>query len=214
MSTTRICFIRHGETAWNTERRLQGQLDIPLNEQGLQQARAAGRWLANRDPIDALYSSDLQRAWTTATHIAAAIGLAPMAESALRERKYGAFEGLTYVEANERYPEAYAEMEARNPDFPIPGGGESLREFHQRVSGAVVRLAKTHPGQTIAVVLHGGVLDIINRFVRGNPLHTPRDFLIPNTGLNWIVLENDQWRIETWGDTRHLQSDALDELPG
>lgn len=214
MSMTRFCFVRHGETPWNTERRLQGQRDIPLNDTGECQAKAAGRWLASRGGIDALYSSDLQRAWTTATHIGAALGLVAQPEPGVRERRYGAFEGLTYDEAKQQYPADYARMEAREPAFPIPGGGESLVQFHERVTTALGRLVAAHPGQTVVVVLHGGVLDIINRFVRGNPLHTPRDFLIPNAGLNWIQHGGGQWAIEAWGETPHLQAGALDELPG
>lgn len=210
MSITRFCFIRHGETAWNTQRRLQGQLDIGLNDNGEGQARAAGRWLARQGGIEVVYASDLSRAWRTAEHIGAALGLDPRPVPELRERRYGLFEGLTYTEAREQHPQHYARHEAREPDFVIPGG-ESLRQFHERVTACLDVLLQRHRGQTLAVVLHGGVLDIINRFVRGNPLHTPRDFLIPNAGLNWVV--HDQgWHIESWGETPHLEAGVLDEL--
>ena len=82
-----------------------------------------------------------------------------------------------------------------------------------RVTGKLQALAAAHPGQSIAIVLHGGVLDIINRFVRGNPLEKPRDFLIPNAGINWIAMENGEWCLNTWGETDHLEAGALDELP-
>lgn len=211
MTTTRFCFIRHGETAWNTQRRLQGQLDIGLNEHGERQARAAGRWLAGQAAIDVIYASDLSRAWCTAEYIGAALGLTPLPAPQLRERRYGLFEGLTYTEARQQHPEQYARHEAREPDFVIPDG-ESLQQFHDRVSNCVMALADAHAGQTLAVVLHGGVLDIINRFVRQHPLNTPRDFLIPNAGLNWIVRDAEGWRIESWGETAHLEGGALDEL--
>lgn len=214
MKTTRFCFVRHGETAWNTERRLQGQLDIPLNPTGEAQAKAAGRWLATHGHIDGIYSSDLQRAWLTAQHIGAALGHLPKGEPGFRERKYGVFEGLTYNEAQVSHPELYGRMEKREPDFALPQGGESLRQFHQRVTGALARLLSAHEGQTLVVVLHGGVLDIINRFIRGNPLHTPRDFLIPNAGLNWASYGPEGWQLLAWGETRHLEAGALDELPG
>ena len=218
MTTTRFCFVRHGETAWNTERRLQGNLDIALNQKGHAQARAAAQFLAKYatdSPIHAVYSSDLQRAWHTAETIASALALSAQALPAVRERRYGLFEGLTYDEANSKYPELYAQLEQRDPDFVIPQNGESLRQFQARVSTALEELADRHVGQRIVVVLHGGVLDIINRYVRGNPLHTPRDFLIPNTGLNWLRREqgaNPAWQIEHWGDTQHLDDLALDEL--
>lgn len=211
METTRFCCIRHGETAWNTQRRLQGQLDIGLNDNGESQARAAGRWLARQGGIDHLYASDLSRAWRTAEHIGAALGLQPRPAPELRERRYGIFEGLTYAEARVTHPGPYARHEAREPDFVIPGG-ESLRQFHDRVTGRLCQLASEHGGQTLVLVMHGGVLDIINRFARGNPLDTPRDFLIPNAGLNWISHGPGGWQLESWGETGHLAAGALDEL--
>ena len=91
--------------------------------------------------------------------------------------------------------------------------GESLRQMYARVTAKLAALAAVHAGQTVVVVVHGGVLDIVNRFVRGNPLEAPRDFLIPNAGLNWLSLRDGIWRIATWGDTAHLELAALDELP-
>ncbi len=208
---TRFCLVRHGETEWNAERRIQGQIDIALNATGRRQAAAAGRWLRAAG-VDAVYSSDLQRAWATACAIGEAIGRHPVAVPEMRERRYGIFEGLTFMELKERHPEGYAAYERRDPDYDFECG-ESLRQMFARVTGKLVELAGAHQGQTVVVVLHGGVLDIINRYVRGNPLHVPRDFLIPNAGLNWIACAGGAWSIEAWGDTRHLEADALDELP-
>jgi len=208
---TRICLVRHGETEWNAARRLQGQIDIGLNETGIRQAAATGRWL-RRTRIDALYSSDLQRAWATAQAIAQAVGLIPCAVPEMRERCYGIFEGLTYAEAKQKYPDSYADFEGRNPDCNFETG-ESLREMFTRVTSKLEAIAAAHRGQNVVVVLHGGVLDIINRFVRGSRLETPRDFLIPNAGLNWIALFDGRWHIESWGETAHLEPGALDELP-
>jgi probable phosphoglycerate mutase len=208
---TRICLVRHGETEWNAERRIQGQIDIGLNATGLRQAAAAGRWLKTAG-IVALYSSDLKRAWTTAQAIGEALALVPVAEPQMRERRYGVFEGLTYAEAQAKYPDGYAAFEGRNAAYDFENG-ESLRDMYERVTGRLKMLATAHSGQNIAVVLHGGVLDIVNRFVRGNPLEAPRDFLIPNAGLNWIAAVDGRWCIETWGATAHLEPGALDELP-
>lgn len=210
-NATRICLIRHGETEWNAERRIQGQIDVGLNATGRRQAAAAGRWLAPAR-IAALYSSDLVRARTTAEAIGAAVGLVPVLAPELRERRYGVFEGLTYAEARTRYPDVYAAFEGRNADYAFENG-ESLAAMYARVTGKLRELAAAHAGQVIAVVVHGGVLDIVNRFVRGNPLEMPRDFLIPNAGLNWIIAVDGAWRIESWGDTAHLDPGALDELP-
>ena len=209
--STQICLVRHGETEWNAERRIQGQIDIGLNETGVRQAMAAGRWLKSAG-IVALYSSDLKRAWTTAQSIGTELGLVPTPVPEMRERRYGVFEGLTYDEAKANHPEGYAAFEGRNADYDFENG-ESLQVMFVRVTGKLKELAAQHPGQTIAIVLHGGVLDIINRFVRGNSLETPRDFLIPNAGINWIAVDDGLWSLKTWGETDHLEPGALDELP-
>lgn len=209
--STRLCLIRHGETEWNAERRIQGQIDIALNATGQRQAEAAGRWLRGAG-ITALYASDLTRARTTAEAIGRALGLTPVLLPEMRERCYGVFEGLTYAEAQARYPEGYGAFEGRNAEYAFETG-ESLQAIYERVTGKLREIAAAHPGGVVAVVVHGGVLDVINRFVRGNPLEAPRDFLIPNAGLNWISTADGVWHIESWGDTAHLEPGALDELP-
>ncbi|UCV07303.1 histidine phosphatase family protein [Dechloromonas denitrificans] len=210
-SPTRICLVRHGETEWNAARRIQGQIDIGLNETGLTQAEAAGRWLKGAG-IVALYSSDLKRAWTTAQTIGAALALVPRPVPEMRERRYGVFEGLTYDEAKARHPDGYAAFEGRNADYDFEDG-ESLKAMFARVTGKLQAIATAHPGQNVVVVVHGGVLDIINRFVRGNSLEMLRDFLIPNAGINWIATADGRWALESWGETGHLEAGALDELP-
>lgn len=209
---TRLCLVRHGETEWNTQRRIQGQIDIGLNDTGRRQAEAAGRHLARRGGIAAVYSSDLKRAWDTAGRIASALCLEPRPVPALRERRYGIFEGLTYDEMKVRHPEGYAAFKERDPDYDFETG-ESLAAMYERVTAALRDIAAAHAGRDVVVVLHGGVLDIANRFVRGLPLDVPRDFLIPNAGLNWLACEDGAWRIETWAETGHLAAGALDELP-
>ncbi len=199
---TRLCLVRHGETQWNAARRIQGQTDTDLNAIGRRQARAAGRWLASAG-INTLYSSDLRRAWQTAEIIGAALGLTPQPEPALRERRYGVFEGLTYEELQRDYPAGYAAFVARDPDYDFENG-ESLTMLFARVTHALQEIAARHPGGCVALVIHGGVLDIVNRFVRHSPLDTPRDFLIPNAGLNWISCHDGHWTIEGWGLTEHL----------
>ncbi len=208
---TRICLVRHGETEWNAARRIQGQIDIGLNETGVAQAQAAGRWL-RKSGISALYSSDLKRAWTTALAIGEALDLVPQAVPEMRERRYGKFEGLTYDEAREKFPDGYAAFEGRHAGYDFENG-ESLRAMFDRVTGKLKEIAAAHVGQAVVVVLHGGVLDIINRFVRGNSLEMSRDFLIPNAGINWVSTVDGQWTLESWGETAHLAPGALDELP-
>jgi probable phosphoglycerate mutase len=211
-ATTRICLVRHGETTWNVDRRVQGQIDIPLNERGLLQAQATAQALL-AERIDTLYGSDLGRAWVTAGRIAVPRGQPVMPEPALRERHYGAFQGLTYAEARERHPEEFHRFEARDPAAQFPGGsGESLLQFDARIWGLVETLRTRHAGHTLLLVTHGGVLDIVARRVRGLPLTGTRDFDIANCALNWIAHDANGWRIERWGDQTHLDG-ALDELP-
>lgn len=212
MKPTKICLVRHGETAWNAEKRIQGHTDIGLAPAGLAQAEAAARCLSQRQ-VAALYSSDLLRARQTAAFIAAAQGLPVRLLPALRERCYGLFEGMTYDEACARHPAHYRAFELRDPDYAFPEAGESLRQLHARVTGQLQRVAADHPGELVVLVTHGGVLDIVNRFVRGNPLDTPRDFLIPNAGISWLSVRGDAWTLEAWGETAHLAVDGLDELP-
>ncbi len=209
--TTRLCLVRHGETAWNVERRLQGHIDIPLNDNGLAQARAtAASLLAER--FDAAYSSDLTRARQTADTIASRCGLSLGFDASLRERHYGSFQTLTYDEARNRFPADYHRFETRDPEFTFPEGGESLREFASRIRATLEGIARRHQGGMVLVVTHGGVLDIAHRLATGKDLESPRDFTIPNAALNWIGWDGEVWSLIAWAEQRHLGR-ALDELP-
>ncbi len=104
METTRIIAIRHGETAWNVDTRIQGHLDIPLNDTGHWQARRLGQALAG-EHLAAIYASDLSRAWETAQYVARAQGLAVQPEPGLRERRFGSFQGRTFAEPEAELPE-------------------------------------------------------------------------------------------------------------
>ncbi|MBV8665791.1 MAG: histidine phosphatase family protein [Burkholderiaceae bacterium] len=212
-----ILLIRHGETDWNAEKRLQGHLDIELNAEGRRQAQALAEALRGED-LGAVFASDLQRARHTAAPLAAMRGLPVQIEPQLRERCYGAFEGLRYADIGERYPEAYQAMLAREPDARFPMGAnraETLREFSERsltALGAVVKRAVESAGlRRIAVVTHGGVLDCINRAARGLDLAQKRDFDIPNAGINRLSWKNGAMQIHQWADVAHLPT-ALDEV--
>jgi probable phosphoglycerate mutase len=213
MTATTILLIRHGETAWNSVRRLQGHIDIPLNAEGERQALALGRILAN-EPVKAVISSDLQRAMQTAQAVAGHHELAVQTDPGLRERCYGAFEGMLYTEVMERYPVEYAQWQAREIDAVMPPGervAESFRQFYQRSVDSIGAWAARHPAQTIVVVAHGGVLECAYRAARGMSLDSPRDFQVPNAGINRFTFANGQLSLESWGDTSHLQA-ALDDI--
>ena len=202
--STRFCIVRHGETDWNAARRIQGQTDIPLNATGHRQALAAARGLAKHQ-FAALYSSDLQRARDTAAAAAQLLQLAVIPAPGLRERHYGSFQGLTKAEAAQQRPDDFVRYHAREVDFSF-GHGESLSAFAKRIEATLNELAVRHPGQTLLLVAHGGVLDVIYRKATQRPLHTPRDFPIPNAALNWLSISPAGWAIEHWGEQSHLES--------
>ena len=200
---TRICVVRHGETDWNIEMRLQGQIDRPLNASGEAQAVAVGRHFLGVQ-ADALYSSDLLRARQTAQPIADALQRPITLLAALRERNFGRCEGLTIEEIGARYADDARAIKSRDPDYAAPGGGESRRQHRARVLECLAGLVSNHPGQTIVLVTHGGILDVIFRRVHDRPLDAPRDYPIPNAGISWLTIDDEQWSIERWGDTAHL----------
>lgn len=207
--TTRLCLIRHGETDWNLERRLQGQTDIPLNTTGLQQAEALARGFP-KVPVDALYCSDLQRARQTAAPLLDRLRCPQTLNPALREQHYGVFQGHTYAEMAEKQPELYARYRARDPQWEIPQG-ESIQRFYDRVTQALAQIAAQHQGQTLVVVTHGGVLDMLWRHAHDYPLAALRQVEIPNAAFNWVSWQQGRWQVEQWAVQDHLAA-ALDEL--
>ena len=200
---TELIFIRHGVTDWNLERRFQGCIDIELNAEGVTQARLTAERLAGM-PLAAVYASDLRRARQTAEPIARAIGVAVAVEPGLRERHYGAFEGRTHDELSRDHPEAYQQWRDRVPDYPLPGGGESLLTLRERVQAQMGRLAARHPGQTIVAVTHGGVLDSIYRIAAGLAPDAPRRFELNNASINRIGWDGERFHVIDWGDLSHL----------
>ena len=202
--------MRHGETAWNAEHRVQGQLDVPLNAIGTAQALAAAKVLS-REKFDVIYSSDLSRARQTAAPTAGFLSSKIIFDKDLRERHYGIFERLTYAEVKVRYPEDYARFEAHDPEYAFRTG-ESLRDFSARCVSIISKIVEQNENRNILVFTHGGVLDKLYRFVTGLPLSAERNFGIPNAGLNRVEVTPAGWQIRAWADVAHLKS-ALDDLP-
>ncbi len=210
MQATRLIVIRHGETAWNVDTRLQGHLDIELNETGRWQAQQLALALGD-EPLNAIYASDLLRAWQTAQAIAART-LAPLqADPGLRERGFGDFEGRTYAEIEASWPDLSLQWRRRVPDWAPPGGGESLLCMRQRVQSCVNRLAAPHLGEQIVLVAHGGVLDILYRLATGQDLQAPRAWQLGNAAINRLLWTPDGLTLVGWADTTHLERDGQDE---
>jgi probable phosphoglycerate mutase len=206
---TRIIAIRHGETAWNVDTRIQGQLDVPLNDKGRWQARRLGQAVAH-EGIDAIYSSDLRRAFATAQAVASVCGLGVVTDTGLRERAFGRFEGFTWSEIAQRWPLDSERWRKRDVDF-TPEGGESLRRFYDRCIGTATRLAAAHPGQTIALVAHGGVMDCLYRAASRIDLQAPRSWQLGNASINRLLYTPEGFTLVGWSDTAHLDDDVLDE---
>jgi len=209
-AVTRLIAVRHGETAWNTQSRIQGHTDIPLNETGLWQAERVGQAVA-QEAVHAIYSSDLQRARLTALAIGRSAGLSVQLEEGLRERHFGELEGLTHEEIHARWPDQARRWKQRDPSYG-PLGGETLRDFHARCVGQLTRLAQRHLGQTIVVVAHGGVLDCFYRAANGIDLEAPRSWTIGNATINRLLYSPEGLTMVGWADDGHLAGGpALDE---
>lgn len=211
MEPTRILAIRHGETDWNVDTRLQGQLDIPLNNVGLRQAQHLAQALLRGDAIDAIYASDLSRAHATALAIAQATGHDVTVHEGLRERHFGAFQGHTYAEIEATQAEHSWHWRKRTPEWAPPEGGESLVALHARIVSTVDELAAKHMGQQIVLVAHGGVLDILYRAATRLGLQATRTWLLSNTAVNRLLWTPEGLSLVGWGDTNHLDALAKDE---
>ena len=207
---TRIIAIRHGETAWNVTTRIQGQLDIGLNETGRWQAHRVAQALAGQ-PIAALYSSDLLRAWDTALSIANATGVAVQTVEGLRERSFGVFQGKTFQEIEAHWPEQALRWRKREPDFE-PDGGESLLRFRERITQTMQTLAAQHPGEQIVMVAHGGVMDVLYRAATRQEIQARRTWDLGNATINRLLWTPEGLSLVGWADTQHLADDGpLDE---
>ncbi|HBK44512.1 MULTISPECIES: histidine phosphatase family protein [unclassified Polynucleobacter] len=213
MPTTTLCLIRHGETPWNAERRLQGHTDTPLNPKGILQARQMAQALKDINlKFDVLYTSDLKRAVDTANAVVELFGVEAQIDSALRERNFGALQGLSITEAPLLQPDIWQAHIARDLDHDL-AGGESIQQFAVRVQNALDRIQERHAGKTILVVSHGGTLDMMYRIASKQSLSAQRIVSVPNASLNWISHEEASgWTVEQWADTRHLKGPALENV--
>ena len=206
---TRVLAVRHGETAWNVENRIQGQLDIALNDLGRWQAQRLAAALAG-ETVDAIYTSDLRRTVDTAAPTARGRRVAAAADAGLRERGFGVFEGLTFGEIEQRWPEQSARWRRRDPEFGAEGG-ETLSEFYARSVATTIRLAAAHPGQTVMIVTHGGVLDCLYRAASRIALDAPRSWQIGNASINRLLYTPQGFTLIGWSDDHHLEEAPLDE---
>lgn len=203
---TTVLAIRHGETLWNVEERFQGHEDSPLTETGRRQVEALGRRL-QKVAFERLISSDLGRARATAEAIAGFTGHAVETEPRLRERHYGVLEGLRLPEIAEVHPDVLARFDTDDPAYVIPGGESHEAHFARNIDWLEAHLAQC-PGSTVAIVVHGGVLDSLFRYVAQRQLDQPRCYVTTNASLSVFVhglfYGTTRWVIQAWGESGHL----------
>lgn len=211
MHVTRLIAIRHGETTWNVDGRLQGHLDVPLNDIGLWQAQQAAKALAD-ESIAAIYSSDLQRAYVTAQAVAQVSGAPLTADAGLRERSFGEFQGQTFKQIEVSHPEVAHLWRSRDPHFAMGGSGESLLALRERIAQTVNRIASQHEGEQIVLVAHGGVLDILYRLATRQELQAPRSWELGNAAINRLLWTPEGLTLVGWADTAHLNQGSRDEI--
>ncbi|MCX8517837.1 MAG: histidine phosphatase family protein [Rhodoferax sp.] len=226
-SATRIIAVRHGETDWNVDTRIQGQLDVGLNARGRWQAEQAARALAD-EVFDAIYASDLSRARDTALAIAAGSNARSnlrfsdqspaqppvQVHTGLRERAFGKFEGHTYATIEALWPEEARLWHIREPHFAPSDGGESPAQILERVANTVNSLAGRHLGQQILLVTHGGVLDALYRLATRQSVNAPRTWQLGNAAINRLLWTPEGLTLVGWADTQHLDEVGMGEVGG
>ena len=202
MKKTEIIFIRHGETEWNSQQRMQGHSNSDLSSVGQTQIQALGQWMKNV-PFDHIYSSDSLRAKQTAEAITQFSGHELKIDLRLREKNLGVFEGLTSEEARERHPEVFSLFKTAGSKYVIDEG-ESTQQLQDRALEIVDEIRIKHPKERVLLVTHGGLIRVVMKHSLGLSLETPTRFLIRNTGVFRLVWE-DKWIVSQMGGVSHLE---------
>ena len=202
MKETEIILIRHGETEWNSQKRMQGHSNSDLSSVGQAQIQALGQWMKNV-PFDLIYSSDSLRAKQTAEAITQFSGHELQFDQRLREKNLGVFEGLTSEEARERHPEVFRLFKTAGSKYVIDEG-ESTQQLQDRALEIVNEIRIKHPEERVLLVTHGGLIRVVMKHSLGLSLETPTRFLIRNTGVFRLVWE-DKWLVSQMGGVSHLE---------
>ena len=209
---TEVFMVRHGQTDSNVDGLLHGATDVPLNGIGLRQAQLVASRIEQLERLHSLHSSPLQRALTTAQAISSRTGLTPRLHHGLSEMNFGQVEGLTVAEMSEQFPELavrfldYSDLEARFP------GGESRREFHDRVRIALDRIVTTNAGQRLVVVAHGGVIASLIAQVLGEDPNDWRRYTIDNCSVTHLEFATSGAIAHLLNDVVHLEQIDIDDL--
>ena len=197
MPVETVLLIRHGETDFNRERRLQGAMGVPLNDTGRQQARGLAERLRGSS-IDAIFASPISRARETAAIVADALGLTVQEDQRLREINFGDFEGLTFAEVKARYPQAADRWESGYLAYRAPGG-ESRLDVSRRMTAAWRDIISTEQ-RTVAIVTHGSAIMMF----LGSMYALLPGAGVGNTSITTLRRRDDIWAIEGFAETPHL----------
>ena len=217
MRVKKLILVRHGETDWNAEGRIQGMLDVPLNALGMQQAALTAAELARSIDMADMVSSDLVRTRETTTPIAEATGFEPRFDARIRERNFGVWQGKTYEEWRVLDAVGMARYNAGDPDYG-PEGGETASQFLKRCVEAVTDLVLGSLEKTLILVTHGGVVSSMVRHAQGLNPQSARTWSVPNASISeWrveYVNDDPVFYVDRIGDVSHLEhaDAALDEV--
>ncbi|HBL56337.1 MAG TPA: histidine phosphatase family protein [Candidatus Lambdaproteobacteria bacterium] len=202
MKETELILIRHGETVWNSQQRMQGHSNSDLSEEGRAQIESLGQWMKNVS-FDHIYSSDSLRARQTAEAITKYSGHTLKIDQRLREKNLGVFEGLTTEEAKERHPEIFRLFKTAGSNYVIDEG-ESTQQLLDRALEFIEEIRLLQPDQRVVLVTHGGVVRVLIKHTLGLSVGSPTRFLIKNTGLFRLVW-NEKWLVAQMGGVSHLK---------
>lgn len=202
--TVRVILVRHCVTAWNAEKRFQGMTDMPLSNEGKRQAAALAQRLA-QEKVHAAYSSDLRRSWETALVIAACNGQPPRPEPRLRELDFGAWEGLTPLDVQQRYPKAFAAWQA-DPTSTVPHNGEPISQLVARVDQVLYDTRRDHQHETVLLVAHGFTLQMLLCRALNVAPQGFRQYALAPASVSEVTLDRDGGKLVLLNDTHHLMS--------
>jgi len=202
MKETEIILIRHGETDWNSQQRMQGHSNSDLSEVGRGQIQALGELMKNVS-FDHIYSSDSLRARQTAEAVTQYSGHTLQFDQRIREKNLGVFEGLTSTEAKERHPEIYRLFKTAGANYVIDEG-ESTQQLLERALEFIEEIRLRHPQERVVMVTHGGVVRVLMKHALGLSIDAPTRFIIKNTGIFGLIW-NENWLVTQMGGVSHLE---------
>ncbi|MCY4466417.1 MAG: histidine phosphatase family protein [Chloroflexi bacterium] len=200
MPTETLLLIRHGQTDYNFQQRLQGTLPVPLNDAGRAQARSLAAYLAHRG-IGAIYSSPMPRALQTAQIASERLEQKPREDARLGEIDYGCFQGLTKAESATQYPEAHRRWQTGYLAYRVPGG-ESRLDVQKRMQAAWEDILRVDAASTVAVFGHGSAIAIL----LGSLFAVLPKKSLSNTSITTLKRRGDIWEIAGYGETPHLST--------